>query len=74
MEIIGHRGEPWGDDAPDVIAGAIHDIEGYGRAEVDDQGGCAAKRFDCESVREAVGTDGSWFWIIDADAAQSSGI
>ena len=72
VEVIGHRGKAGRDDPTRVVARTIDHIEGDGGAEINDEGWRAEKSFDCESVGEAVWTDGSRSRIIDADAAQGA--
>ena len=73
VEVIGHGRQARGDNAPRVIAGGIHDIEGDGSSEVDNDHRGAEGVFCGDSVGEAVGTDGLGFGVIEADAAQGFG-
>ena len=74
VKIIGHRGKAGRDNSTDVVPCPINDVEGDGGAEIDDECRSATDGFDGAGIREAIRPDGSWLWIIDADAAQRFGI
>lgn len=72
-EVIGHDFEAGSDDAADVIAGCGEDIEGYGGAEIDDDGGGTVEVADGGGVGEAVCANGVRTRIIDAGAEIETG-
>src|SRR5581483_1566285 len=68
MQITAHQLHAGGDNAALVAARLGDDIEGHGRAQVDDNGGRAKERMRAGGVGQPVGADLPRSRITDADA------
>lgn len=73
VQVVGHGREARGDDATDVIAVRIHDVEGDGGAEVHGQRGCAVVVVQGDGVGEAVRSDAAGLGVVDAHAPDGAG-